>query len=268
VQAERKSVYFVSDAHLGSGPEPERRERALATWLTQLRARASHLYILGDLFDFWFEYRHAIPRGHFRVLRALADLADAGIAIAYLGGNHDFWCGSYLEQEIGVRVHYEAIRVEHEGRRIFLAHGDGLGPGDRGYRLLKAILRHPLAIGLYRSLHPDLGIPLAHRVSGASRDHSRDRRHYLQRLARHVATPEYGRGSDAIVIGHIHDPLHLQDSAGRDFLIAGDWIEAFTYVELRAGTFRLQRWQERERAAEALAARPWPAGLEPLHGGG
>jgi UDP-2,3-diacylglucosamine hydrolase len=262
VKIPRPSVFLISDAHLGSGPDSEARSARLVRLLDRLRERASHLYILGDLFDFWFEYRHAVPKGHFRILRALADLVDDGVAVAYLGGNHDFWCGSYLEREVGVEVHQRPIRVEHQGRRLLLAHGDGIGPGDTGYRILKRILRHPLAIAGYRLLHPDLGIPFAHCVSGTSRRHTKGRTFYLRQMSRHLVAPAFDAGCDAVIVGHVHDPLHLRGERNREFLIIGDWLEFFTYVRLEEG--RLSLLQDREGEPPAtLPPAPWPEGLGP-----
>ncbi|MCK4414635.1 MAG: UDP-2,3-diacylglucosamine diphosphatase [Candidatus Eisenbacteria sp.] len=258
----RPSVFLISDAHLGSGPDSDQRCARLVSLLDGFREHASHLYILGDLFDFWFEYRHAVPKGHFRILRALADLVDAGVQVVYLGGNHDFWCGSYLEREVGLEVHQHPIRVEHQGRRLLLAHGDGIGPGDLGYRLLKRILRHPLAIAGYRMLHPDLGIPLAHRVSGTSRRHTKGRTFYLRQMSRYLVAPAFAEGHDAVIVGHVHDPQHLRDDRNREFLIVGDWLEFFTYVRLEEGRFTLEQFRDTE-APTVLPATPWPDGLEP-----
>jgi UDP-2,3-diacylglucosamine hydrolase len=262
VEDARKTVCFISDAHLGSGADSDRRCRSLADFLDSRRDGLTHLYVLGDLFDFWFEYRYAIPRGGFQILRALADLVAQGVPIAYLGGNHDFWCGNYLEREIGVAVHQHPIRVEHQGRRLYLAHGDGIVPGDTGYRILKAVLRHPLSIALYRSIHPDLGIPLAHRVSAVSRKHTHERSFYVDRFSRFVAGSRFGEGLDAVIVGHVHDPMHFRDARGRDFLIVGDWIDSFTYVTLREGRFRLERHRP-GREPETIPPQPWPTGSEP-----
>jgi UDP-2,3-diacylglucosamine hydrolase len=262
VPQESKPVYWISDAHLGGAGDSGAPERALVGFLARLRGQAAHLYVLGDLFDFWFEYRHAIPKGHFRALRALAELIDSGVGVTYLGGNHDFWCGSYLRREVGLQVHQRPITVEHQSRRIFLAHGDGFGSGDAGYRALKAVLRHPLAIALYRSIHPDIGIPLAHRISAASRKHTKPRRVYLERLSRFVAAPQFACGHDAVVVGHVHDPMHLRDRSGRDFIVIGDWIEAFSYARLSGGVLSLQRFRPDEPELVVPPA-PWPEGIEP-----
>lgn len=255
VNHKNQNIYFISDAHLGSGPDLERRQLNLLVFLRSLVGKASHLYILGDLFDFWFEYRHAIPKAHFQVLRALADLIDQDCKIAYLGGNHDFWCGSYLAQEVGLEVHHQPITVTHQDRRIFLAHGDGIGPGDTGYRVLKAILRHRLCIALYRTIHPDLGIPFAYKVSKTSREYTASKDVILARLTRHLVQPQFTAGADGIIIGHIHTPMHFNYEGSRDFLIAGDWITNFTYVRLIDGQLSLWRYRP-GRDDEPLAADP------------
>jgi UDP-2,3-diacylglucosamine hydrolase len=267
VQAESKPIYWISDAHLGSAPNPLEREARLVRFLNQLRGQTEQLYIVGDLFDFWFEYRHAVPRGGFRALHAIAGLVDSGTHVSYLGGNHDFWCGTYLAREVGLDVRPSPITVEHQGRRIFLAHGDGLGPGDTGYRMLKAVLRNPAAIALYRWLHPDLGIPLAHRVSAVSRVHTKGRDPYLMRMSRHVASPQYAQGHDVVLVGHVHDPMHLRDDAGREFLVIGDWIDAFSFVRLAAGRFSLLRFVPGSEPVP-IPATAWPEGMAPGRGQG
>jgi UDP-2,3-diacylglucosamine hydrolase len=196
---------------------------------------------VGDLFDFWFEYRHAIPKGHFAVCRALAEIRRDGVPVLYFGGNHDFWAGSYLREEIGLAVAERPCTLELQGRRVFVAHGDGLGPGDTGYKVLKRVLRNRVAIALYRSVHPDIGIPFAYAVSSVSRRYSEPREVILPKLARDIATPELARGHDAVVIGHVHEPAHLRLGDRGEFLVIGDWLENFTYVVLEEGRFRLRR---------------------------
>jgi len=262
VESTRRSVLLLSDAHLGSGADTDLRSRLLIELLEGFRSSAREIFLLGDLFDFWFEYRHAIPKGHFRILRTLADFVDAGVPVHYIGGNHDFWCGSHLSREIGAQVHTKPVALRRQDRHLFLAHGDALGPGDHGYRLLKAVLRHPLAIGLYRMVHPDLGIPLAHRLSTTSRRHTRDRAAYLRDMSRHVAQPRFAEGHDAIVVGHVHDPLHLRDRRDRDFLVVGDWLDHFTYARLEDGKLSLERFRP-GKPPEIVPSQPWPEGFDP-----
>lgn len=236
----RGPIYFVSDVHLGAKVGVPEREAWLLELLSEIPGRSGALFVLGDLFDFWFEYRHAVPKGTFRISRAMADVVDSGVPVVYLGGNHDFWLGSYLEKEIGAAVSLEPITAELHGRRVHLAHGDGLGPGDGGYKILKAVLRNPLAIAGYRALHPDLGIPLGYHVSSISRKHTTAREVLLPRIVRDIARPRVRDQVEAMVMGHVHEPVHYQWS-GRDFLIIGDWIANFTHVRMVDGEFQLMR---------------------------
>jgi UDP-2,3-diacylglucosamine hydrolase len=236
---------FVSDCHLGAGtPEEDAaRQDRLVTFLETEAASASSLFLLGDLFDFWFEYRHAVPRGHFRVLAAIRRLVERGIPVTFVGGNHDFWADTYLEREIGCRVHRDAVEITLQGRRLFLAHGDGLMAGDRGYLFLKSVLRHPLAISAYRWIHPDVGIPFAHVVSRLSRGHRDESRFDPEGLIARIAVPRYARGIDGVVLGHFHVPT-LISREGKDFVVLGDWIARNCYAALENGKFTLYRWEE------------------------
>jgi UDP-2,3-diacylglucosamine hydrolase len=238
-----RAAYFVCDAHLGADP-PEReadRERRLHEFLASLPGRASALYVIGDLFDFWFEYRTAIPARPFRTLATLRAVVQAGVPVTYLNGNHDFWLGSFLEREVGVRACYGALPLEIEGRRIWLHHGDGLVGGDLGYRLLKRALSSRINIALYRLLHPDLGIPLARLVSKLSRRSRGDRPLEPERLWREIALPRFAEGYDAVLIGHFHHVFERRET-GREFFLLGDWITRFSYAVLERGAFRLETW--------------------------
>ena len=169
----------------------------------------------------------------------LRNLRDAGIGITYLAGNHDFWLGRFLADEIGISTHSGALEMEIQKRRVWLHHGDGLIGGDLGYRVLKKVLRNRVSVGLYRLIHPDLGIPLAHRVSRLSRE-SRGRRPLDgERLWREIAAPQFARGFDAVLVGHFHHVYERREN-GHDFFVLGDWIDRFTYVVLEGGTFTLK----------------------------
>ena len=148
--------------------------------------RARRLFVLGDLFDFWFAYAHAIPRRHLAVVRRLAELTEAGIGVTYFGGNHDFWAGRFLEQEVGATVHDEPAMVTVAGRKLALMHGDGEARGDTGYKLLKGLLRSGWAISAYRAIHPDLGIPFAHGYIGHPLYRTEA---YVDRFGEHAALP-------------------------------------------------------------------------------
>ncbi|HEY3215631.1 MAG TPA: UDP-2,3-diacylglucosamine diphosphatase [Candidatus Eisenbacteria bacterium] len=237
------AVYFVSDAHLGAEtPEREAAQQArLHDFLTALPGRASALYIVGDLFDFWFEYRTAIPRRLFHTLAVLRAVRAAGVEITYLSGNHDFWLGPFLSRELGLETRQDAVALTLQGRRIWIHHGDGLMGGDLGYRALKRVLRHPLSIRLYRMIHPDLGLPLAHWFSRLSRHSRAGRPLDGDRLWREIAEPRFLEGFDAVLVGHLHHAFERRQD-GRVFIVLGDWIEQFTYVALEDGQFRFDVW--------------------------
>jgi UDP-2,3-diacylglucosamine hydrolase len=237
------SVVFLSDAHIGAQAQEVEayREQRLQAFLATLPGRASSLYIVGDLFDFWFEYRTAIPRRLFGTLSALGRLRDAGIEIVYLNGNHDFWLGSFMAETLGIRTVDGAVTVEHQGRKLWVHHGDGLIGGDLGYKLLRRVLRHPASIAAYGLLHPDLGIPLARAVSGLSRK-SRDLLPLRpERLWNEIAKPRFAEGYDGVVIGHFHHAYERREN-GHEFFTLGDWIERFTYLELSEGRLTLSSW--------------------------
>jgi len=236
-------LYFLSDAHLGARSavdEAPQRSR-VHDFLASLPGRARTLYVVGDLFDFWFEYRTAIPRDLFPTLSALQQLRERGVGIVYLNGNHDFWLGPFLRESLGITTVDGALPVTAQGRRLWLHHGDGLVGGDLGYKLLRGVLRSPLSVRIYQLLHPDLGIPLAHAVSGLSR---RSRGHAPlepERLWREIALPRFAEGYDGVLVGHFHH-VHEQRDGDRQFMILGDWIDHFTYARLSGGVLTLEHW--------------------------
>jgi UDP-2,3-diacylglucosamine hydrolase len=237
------AIYFLSDVHLGGSPEPAetvKRER-LDALLNRVESEGAALYVLGDLFDFWFEYRTVVPSVGFGILSRLDGMARSGVPVHYLGGNHDFWLNEFLTRETAVVVLPDGAAVEAQGRQIRLYHGDGLGPGDTGYKMLKWVLRNRLAIRLFRWLHPDLGIPLGLRSSETSRNHTTHRVVDVEALFEHVALPEFKEGADAVLMGHHHVPVHLNRDAG-EFLILGDWFRQYTCVRLTEGRFQLLTW--------------------------
>jgi UDP-2,3-diacylglucosamine hydrolase len=239
------SVVFLSDAHLGALPREAEasRERRLTSFLASLPGRASSLYIVGDLFDFWYEYRTAIPRRLFGTLSALQRVREAGIEIVYLNGNHDFWLGTFMAEELGIRTVDGAVTVEQQGRKLWVHHGDGLVGGDLGYKFLRSVLRSPAAIGAYGWLHPDLGIPLAHAVSEMSRRSRGEPELRPEKLWNEIAKPRFEEGYDGVIIGHFHHAYEQREN-GRELFILGDWIERFTYLELEDGKLALAIWPE------------------------
>jgi len=235
-----RPAFFIADAHLGQGsPESNRdRERDLLAFFDHVGATGASLFVNGDLFDFWFEYGHAIPKRFVRVLLALESLKRHGVPVTYVGGNHDFWIGDYLRREIGIDFHDEPIPLSIQGRKLMLAHGDGLGPGDAGYKMLRGVLRARISRFLFRWIHPDVGIPIASGTSHTSRRHAPRRARSDEELETSLGGPFFAAGHDAVILGHYHRPLH-RSVPGRDFIILGDWIHGRSVVRLEEGRFTL-----------------------------
>jgi len=244
-------IYFFSDAHLGAAVGSTERVRWLIEFLEGLPDSIGGLLIVGDLFDFWFEYAHAIPKGYFSVLHALAKITARGVPTLYFGGNHDFWAGSYLRDEIGMQVSETPLEFTIQGRRLFVAHGDGLGRGDSGYKFLKGVLRNRVCIALYRSVHPDIGIPFAYRLSEISRRYTEPRAVLLPKLVKGIALPHIAEGAEIVVIGHVHEPAHFHLKDG-EFVILGDWVTNFTYGVLEGGKISLRRFKPGGSPAEIV----------------
>jgi len=232
-------LVFVSDAHFGAGArEPERR-RSFLRFLETLHGSAG-LIIAGDLFQFWFDLGRTVPQGFFDILDGLARLRASGTPIDYLAGNHDYWRGDFFERELDVRLHRGPLELAVQGRRILVTHGDGEGPGDHGYKLLRHIVRSPLVIGLARLAHPDWLQALARGAGNLSRTHTGDRPPDLARLDA-AAAAAHGRGFDAVVMGHVHAQLHRRLASG-ELIVIGDWLDLQSYVRLEGGRFEAHRW--------------------------
>lgn len=240
------AVYFISDVHLGHDGDGKEREklRKLEDFFRMIESDGEHLYILGDLFDFWFEYKHAIPKDHLKVLFLLSKLANSGIKLSYVTGNHDFWLGDMLPRHLDIEVFRDATTVTHDGKSIYLIHGDGLAKADHGYRILKRIMRNRFNIFLYRQIPPDLGIPFAKWCSRASRKRSAGvpKSSFVHEY-RDYAESKLRDGHDCVMIGHTHHPERIEFDSGI-YINTGDWFDNFTYAELRDGEFSLKKWED------------------------
>lgn len=232
--------FVISDTHLGAAP-PEV-ERALLAFLRSLRGRARSLLINGDLFDFWFEWRTVIPRVGFRVLAALADLADDGVQVVWIAGNHDCWGGEVLRRDVGVIYHEGPWRGEIAGWQARVEHGDGLrGAADRRYRLLRGVIRHPLSVRAFRLIHPDLGSRLANGSSHASRTY---RGHDEGAGLRDVAAGALAADPslDLVVFGHSHVATLARMPGGGVYANPGSWLDAPAYLLVTPERLELRRW--------------------------
>lgn len=240
-------IVFIADAHLGMpGDDPERSEK-IADFFRWLKGKASYLYIVGDLFDFWFEYKYVVPNTSPHVLFELYNLVQAGTKVVIIGGNHDYWLGPYISSSVGLQIERNKAVVEHQSRKIFIHHGDGLYPHDNGYRLLKKVLRNKVSICLFRLLHPDIALWIA-RIS------SKTSRYYLAppdfeskniTLFRNIADERLKDGYDTVVYGHSHIPL-VENRPNGTLVLLGDWINHNTYVFLENGTFTIHNWESKK----------------------
>ncbi|MBI5645850.1 MAG: UDP-2,3-diacylglucosamine diphosphatase [Ignavibacteriae bacterium] len=256
--ARGKILYFISDVHLGlSAPGVERIKRArLLEVLKEVQDHRGDLYIVGDLFDFWFEYRSVVPRGHHAVLSALENLAQSGARITYLAGNHDFAIGQVLRDDLGVDIIRDDVTFSIDGRSFYVYHGDGLADKDAGYRAIKAILRNPLAQWLFRWLHPDIGFALARMSSHSSRKYTGTKKYGETDGMHREAMRRIDAGASCVVMGHRHQAT-LQRMGQGLYVNLGDWITSYTYAVYHDGFMRLySRKDDREVLIAQEACNP------------
>jgi UDP-2,3-diacylglucosamine hydrolase len=206
--------------------------------LKLVKSDGDRLVILGDLFDFWFLYRHAIPKDQHQMLCMLNDLKHNGIEIDYISGNHDFWMGDFFETQLGINLHRDFLDMVYEGKKLHFIHGDGLAKADRGYRFLKRVLRNRFNIWLYRKLPPDWAIPLAKKVSGSSRNYTSRRDHTFTADYELYADNKLNSGYDIVAIGHLHIPV-LKKSDNGIYVNTGDFIAHFSYMKLTGDSVTL-----------------------------
>jgi len=239
-----RKVYFIADAHLGANAAVERSTvPALLRLLDEVKREESALYVLGDLFDFWFEFRSSTTNIHPAVIAKLYELAAAGCQLGFAGGNHDVWMLDFLRRELGAQVSDGWMEREIQGKRVCMAHGDGLRSGDTGYKILKKILRSRVNIALYRQLPASIGVPLALSCSRASRKTSvSEMSRIADKLFREVALRKFEEGFDLVVLGHVHMPYDRAQGEKR-FLIVGDWIENLSYLVMEGGRITHKSWK-------------------------
>jgi UDP-2,3-diacylglucosamine hydrolase len=232
-----KKIYFASDFHLGV-PNREQslaREKRIVAWLESIRHTASDIYLVGDVFDFWFEYRSTVPKGFVRLLGKLGELSDSGIAIHFFTGNHDMWAFDYLEEEIGVKIHREPVELSLGNKKFMIGHGDGLGPGDHGYKFIKKVFANKFCQWLFARLHPNLAFGLANYFSKKSRIATGttdevflgEEKEWLVIYCREILAL---RHIDYFIFGHRHLPLAIQLTPGSRYINLGEWINYSHYA--------------------------------------
>jgi len=241
-------IYFASDFHLGAPSEEESRirERRIVDWLDFIKEDATELFLLGDVFDFWFEYNYVIPKGYTRFLGKLAELTDLGIKLTFFKGNHDMWMFGYLKDELNAEIISDEFLMERNGKQFYLHHGDGLGPGDKKYLLLKKMFRSRICQWLFARLHPNLGIAIARRWSRHSRVSSGkieafedENKEWLVSFAKEYLKRE---AVDYFIFGHRHLPLTVKLSEKSTYINLGEWINFNTYAVFDGETLVLKEW--------------------------
>lgn len=245
-----KKVYFASDFHLGA-PNFEKsleREKLICKWMDEIKPTCSTLFLVGDIFDFWFEYKQAIPRGFVRIQGKIAEFTDAGIQVHLFTGNHDMWIFDYLPKELGLTLHREPMEFNFDGKNFLIGHGDGLGPGDYKYKFLKKIFSSKVCQWLFARLHPNFGIGLANYFSKSSRKTTGltdemflgEEQEWLVQYCKEISkTKSY----DYFIFGHRHLPLEIKINANSTYVNLGDWIKYYTFGEFFDGKMTLKNYK-------------------------
>ena len=246
-----KKVYFASDNHLGAPTLKDSlpREKKFVAWLDSIKKDAAAIYLMGDLFDFWFEYKKVVPKGFTRTLGKLAELSDAGVKITYFVGNHDLWMNGYFEEELNIPVFHNPQQVTINKTSFFIGHGDGLGPGDKGFKRMKKVFTNPLSKWFFRWLHPDLGVRLGQYMSVSNKMISgeedakflgEEKEWLVQYCKRKLESKHY----DYFIFGHRHLPLNINLNDKSTYLNLGDWISYFTYAVFDGEKLELKKLTE------------------------
>ncbi len=245
-----KKVYFASDQHFGA-PTTELsfpREKKFVSWLDEIKNDAEAIFLLGDLFDFWFEYKTVVPKGFVRVLGKLAEISDSGIPIYFFVGNHDLWMNDYFEKELNITVYHANKEFTFGDKTFLIGHGDGKGPGDNGYKKMKKVFRNPFSKWLYRWLHPDIGMRLAHYLSVKNKLISGEsdvkflgeENEWLVLYAKRKLEKKH---YNYFVFGHRHLPMTINVGENSTYINLGDWIGYFTYGEFDGVSFELKTFE-------------------------
>lgn len=247
-----KKIYFASDFHFGI-PDHARslkREKLFIKWLDEVKDDASQIFLMGDIFDFWFEYKTVVPKGFVRLLGKLAEITDAGIPVSLFRGNHDVWAFNYMEKELNIKLYREPEVMEFSGKKFYLAHGDGLGPGDHGYKFLKKVFACRFNQWLFRWLHPDLGAKMGlyfskrSRLANVAKEGKKDVTNNIHNEMLYKYTEDIVSQQpdiDFFIFGHRHLPTQ-QKIGNAEMVILGDWISNFTYAVFDGKELRLLKY--------------------------
>lgn len=245
-----RNIYFASDFHLGldAAISSKDRESLVIEWLKHIAPKASIIYLIGDVFDFWFEYRSSVPKGYFRLLNTLHDIVLSGVEVHYFQGNHDLWHFGYLSDSVGVIMHKGPLNAVHDQRGFYIAHGDGVDPADRYYSFIKSIMTNRLCQKLFACLHPTWGLALMKKLSIMSRgkhedfpDASAANAIPINQCERMLKTTP---NTDFFIMGHWHYPIvHLLSNQRSMYINLGDWMTHFSYAEWNGQELILKKWR-------------------------
>ena len=244
---EQGNIYFASDFHLGAGTLDESRQRELriVRWLNSVAANAKAIYLVGDVFDFWFEYKWSIPKGYVRLFGTIAKLIDSGIEIHFLKGNHDMWVYDYFTDEIGMIVHEEEVKAIYNEKKFYIAHGDGLGKGEPAYKFVRKVLRSRRLQKMYARMHPSWGLRLMRKMSAKSRSHNQleEKVHAIPiAFAEQYLENEY---IDYFIMGHRHEVInHLLSNNKSRYVNLGDWVSQNTFALWDGEKLELQQFRK------------------------
>lgn len=250
---EGKKIYFASDNHLGipNTKKSLEREKFFIEWLNYIQGDVEVLFLLGDLFDFWFEYKTVVPKGFVRVLGKLAELSDQGVKIHFFVGNHDLWMRDYFQKELGIEVHHKTKTFSFNNKTFFVGHGDGLGPGDKGYKRMKKVFTNSFFQFLYRWIHPDIGVRVGQYLSTKNKLISgnddvvflgEEKEWLVQYCHKKIKEKYY----DFFLFGHRHLPLDIDINSKSRYINLGDWITYFTYAEFDGTHLELKKWNSKK----------------------
>lgn len=246
----RNKIYFASDFHLGTGTYASSREREarLVRWLDFIKGDAAEVFLMGDVFDFWFEYKTVVPKGYIRFLGKLAELTDAGIKLYFFKGNHDMWMFDYFERELGATIISNELEIERSGKKFYLHHGDGLGPGDTFYKFLKRFFRSKLCQWLFARIHPNFGVGIANYWSAHSRivsekkdDPKPGQQEWLVIFSNELLKTHF---YDYLVFGHRHLPLDIRLTDKSRYINLGEWVYASSYAVFDGETVSLKYFEK------------------------
>lgn len=244
-----RKIYFASDFHLGvpDAASSLAREKKIVQWLDTIKTDAQALFLVGDIFDFWFEYRHAIPKGFIRLQGKLAELTDSGLPVYFFTGNHDMWMFDYFTQELNIPVIRQPVSIQVNDKKLYIGHGDGLGPKDYVYKVLKKVFANKLSQWLFARVHPNLGIGLANYWSRQSRiSHTQSEEVYKpgeEWLVFYCTEMEQRQHHDFYIFGHRHLPLDVEINPGSRYINLGEWVNFCSYAEFDGQSVSLKYFE-------------------------